>query len=446
MFCKHFKDPKPNKTDRFVRALYFPPDEVQGKAAPQLSWVKVERHEHDENDSEAGIDEFDQFDRTQHFGGKSLERGLAYRNRLQARDIGRSKNENLIIWQLDLTVRYAINEAVLAISRNRCTNERWRGPLLLFRQEDLGEGSSIYHDIDQREIRHAADFFTSTFMIKTLPTEIWIHYLALTVDYPKELGGATPTFNPRVIDQGDLVWNREGSGIANLVGLPLLIRYDPSEDPAKNEVALLLKTDITCKTTAPKTSRARSDGEDEAFQAMPMIDNPGIYEEGAHSSKAGRLGFGATVQPPADDKKGRILIARADGEPLLGRQLEALLAYIDQIVKPMLASATAGLGPGEVVKDREECLKKINKASFSKFYKEYKQLRSERAKTAQEKKEWEGLHSMYDMYWTHWRWSNEIGELYDMQDNQAHERRMGRDMVITPPNFYMLSLPPKDKK
>ena len=135
----------------------------------------------------------------------------------------------------------------------------------------------------------------------------------------------------------------KGSGIFNLVGLPLLmLKADLAPgvrggDPAQlsNEEAKLLMLDIN------------------------LTD---------HAAKSGEVGteatFSSLVKARIDDPVGPVIVVRAGGGHITRQHIETFCEYIKQEVKPKLSAANS-LAKWEAV------LTDINKAKFTRFAIDY---------------------------------------------------------------------------
>lgn len=238
-----------------------------------------------------------------------------------------------------------------------------------------------FHDMDMRDFRHAADAFSWAYRDGSLRwSDLRKERLLVThcrsTDY-----GRNPTnlkkYSERVLDGCDSIFAAGGSGIANLLGIPLSIRHTVlpstyiSESPRDfhSSEAMLLMRDITSTTFGPQ---AKDNYLDQEF--------------------AGENGFGSSPERwNEQNRAGAILIARGDGIPLLNQHVEALCGYIEVVVEPKLSRAIAGLSPGDVVADRDAILKSINKKEFLEFFEALKQLRSVNDD------DWRNMPSPYDI-------------------------------------------------
>jgi hypothetical protein len=179
-------------------------------------------------------------------------------------------------------------------------------------------------------------------------------------------------YKEHILNLSNPVFDGPGSGIANLLGLPMTIRSSShrhiqeavldlssglAEGALDNEIAdkrlrnldvLLLQRDITSTTTGPFGSSA-----DSASRYMIL-------------NHAGQNGFGDS--PVGFDFVGPVYVARADGLPLLALHIKALCSYIKDIVNPRLAQAVSETQPGQIVQARESVLDSINKTDFMAFY------------------------------------------------------------------------------
>ncbi|KAK5385792.1 hypothetical protein LTR20_005292 [Exophiala xenobiotica] len=310
ILCSSFKNPKP-ETDRpgrfFRRGLFFP----GGSAPAQFVWVECWT---DFEDTEPICD---QFDRKPYFGqyGAAARTFFSEPNPVQARDMTRDSFEfGLHFWCLDLSVAEPPNLGLRTMTRGQACAPNFRGPILVVRHTKKGRNKESYVDIDMRDVRNTADHFSWMYREGTgnmahLKDQ---RVLATGCLCPQDQaqGGSRSKFVQQVIDTCDSIFAAGGSGIANLLGIPLSLRLAQEPRPGdsrRNREAMLLMRDIT-STTVGSIPFGKT-----------FINRNFIGEEG----------FGSSPDLWNDTKPGCVLIARADGVPLLKEHVEALCAYIE---------------------------------------------------------------------------------------------------------------------
>ncbi|KAK7905564.1 hypothetical protein LTR67_000287 [Exophiala xenobiotica] len=318
ILCSSFKNPKP-KTDRpgrfFRRGLFFP----GGSAPAQFVWVECWT---DFEDTEPICD---QFDRKPYFGqyGAAARTFFSEPNPVQARDMTRDSFEfGLHFWCLDLSVAEPPNLGLRTMTRGQACAPNFRGPILVVRHTKKGRNKESYVDIDMRDVRNAADHFSwmyreGTGKMAHLKDQ---RVLATGCLCPQDQaqGGSRSKFVQQVIDGCDSIFAAGGSGIANLLGIPLSLRLMQEPRPGdsrRNREAMLLMRDIT-------------------------------------STTVGSIPF--------------------DGVPLLKEHVEALCAYIENKIEPQLSESIVGLRAGATVPQREAILNSITKADFLDFFNKLK--------------------------------------------------------------------------
>ncbi|KIV87655.1 hypothetical protein PV11_03187 [Exophiala sideris] len=218
-----------------------------------------------------------------------------------------------------------------------------------------------------RDVRNAADYFSSTYRMGSQDADLESVRVAVGIVVCPRTFVRSPT-GYFIVNGCDSIFQAEGSGIANLLGLPMTVRpwyaHPTGSEDLRNHEAVLLMRDITSDHVGTLTSTP----------GYGDLDN----FRGMGGSYCGEQGFGSTPQIWTGNKIGDVLVARADGLPLLSLHLEALCLYVSTKVEPRLAQAISGLTGDALVHSREQVLGTITKADFLAFFEE---LRAQRRQT-----------------------------------------------------------------
>lgn len=324
---------------------------------PHFDWPLTEEYLHDEND---------------------VERRTYFYNAVQARYVKREEHENLVIYSKP--TGQSVNTAVRKFTRGGTCSGVFRGPHLILRQGKRADGYEEIRDVDSRDLRNAADFFTVSYRQNedVLHLEHRRFYVGCIAS-PVHVQAGIERFSGTMFNGADPVFFGSASGIANLLGIPLLIRTAdriPADDVGNpqgmlhNQAAALIQLDITSTSTGPQNPR----GEVKIETLEPHVAQVVMAIREARGTRygeyAGSNGFGTTPEEWSGDTGG-VFIARADGRPLMGQHLEALCAYIEQRVCPRIRDALEGHETGTPVAAREAVLDSITKQDFRSFYQNY---------------------------------------------------------------------------
>lgn len=346
ILCPTFNQEKPEITKHHAfhrRGLFFP----GGDQKARFVWVEVW------TEREGTWTVYDQFEHSVYFGGEtSSHYNFSDPNPIQAREIMRDDTEfGLHCWTKDLNVREPPNFGLRSCTRGQACAPNFRGPILVMRKVDFGQGKEKYVDIDMRDARSAADFFSSDYrdgsrkMVHLKDQRV----LVSSCRSPEHMAqnNTTVKYSEHVLDGCDSIFWSGGSGIANLLGFPLSLRLAKTQQTGHhNTEAMLLMRDITSTIFGP----------------------PPFADRYINRDFHGENGFGSSGYPWGEDVVGPVFAARSDGLPLLKEHLEALCKYIESRVEPKLVAAISGLSPGDVVPDREAILNAITKADFLDFF------------------------------------------------------------------------------
>ncbi|KIW75681.1 hypothetical protein Z517_10423 [Fonsecaea pedrosoi CBS 271.37] len=383
IICPSFQEPKPQVTEAngridgifydflpevglvdFRRALVFPGD----KQPPKFVWVKTWI-------VHGGSETFDSKPFFDHAG----ETDCIYlaHNSIQARDACRDEKDLLRFFFKDDTSKEPPNLAVQAFTRSGACSKYLKGPIILMCGTVGARGHDHFRDVDMRDSRSAADFFSSAYRSGYGDSCLLEkRFVTTAIACPEDITSyqLEGKYHQQVFDGCDSVFQAEGSGIANLLGIPILIRSHIPPKPKRNQYgawipqdeeneptdvgpdsvdALFLLRDITSTTT----------GRQETTASMHRFrTNDRDY--------AGTNGFGSS--PKASRRSGSFSLVRADGLPLLSLHVEALVGYIRDEVEPRLSHALAGTASGGVVASREAVLNSITQADFSRYFDAFK--------------------------------------------------------------------------
>ena len=361
---------------------------------------------------------FDRFDHGLYFGDAGPDTTSTFHNLVQARDLGRNEDESLVIWGMDNSMKEPDNEGIVRFTRAGIAEVVWRGPQLVMRELKGPYTCVQYLDVEPRDARMAADFFSCAFRGRKLQ-HVGTKLLAATIENAIGSGGRE-RFGERAINADDIVYSKKGCSIANLLGLPLQMRADPYSKQAQpiitgsrfNEDAELLKRDINGKTTG---SQVTAEEMEEMMRLFKMLGSE-AEKMMPNSTKISEQGFGKSPTDWEAAQVGSVLAARSDGLLLLGRHLEVLCAYIREKVEPMLKACIDGVAPGLMPKKRDEILNTITRKSFEQFFQEYK------ARKVLVDQQWADLPSMYAMKKASTQWKGLIEELYEEQKSKGFKQ------------------------
>lgn len=233
-----------------------------------------------------------------------------------------------------------------------------------------------------RDARHAADHFSTASRLYQDPQLKQEYLFATVIACQGQVQNGYGKYHDRVIDSNDGIFTADGSGIANLLGIPLLVRRDPrgadSDYPdlsvLDNKEAMLLKRDIEAATVGAPGSRAYQEmiaQFDRMFGRQFPLGRPRSDNQGANG-----FGTSSTAWNGQGGPLGPVVVVRADGKPLPCQHMEAICAYIRDEVEPRLQHAIEGLKSGQLVDQREADLNTITREDFGRFYNSYKDARS----------------------------------------------------------------------
>ncbi|KAJ9612093.1 hypothetical protein H2200_003688, partial [Cladophialophora chaetospira] len=262
--------------------------------------------------------------------------------------------------------REAPNLAASAFSRSGVCTSLLRGPLIVM----VGGYSNDYkRDIDMRDARSAADYFSSAYRYSYPDPHLESQlFLGVRVATCEELIRLDVTGNDtyQVFSGWDAIFRAEASQISNLLGIPILVR--PNAVP---------------NTTSIVSSGVWSDGMTHDYDSDDEDENDEVQSDDSAAmllmrnltcSEAGSQGFGSV--PRGCKRACTVWAVRADGLPLPHQHIEALVGYIRERIEPRLNAALAGIANGKVVPDRESVLNSITKAEFQEYFEPLKARKS----------------------------------------------------------------------
>ena len=398
MLCSSINDTKPGPEYR--RVLLFP---EQGEQ-PRCEWMKV-------TEVPSETEDFEDWDRDQFFGNTIVERCPILSNHMQARNTFEDDHDGIYLWFDGQGINKPHNQAVRAVTRSLTCSHNWRGPILATRKAGRDPSVEWYIDIDSRDFRSVADFVTAAWRQNGHHNS---EKRALACMMPcSSMMSNGVLMREIAIDQVNSIYTREGSAVANLLGIPLLIegrskgfevttgfevQFDGMTDESRNPAAEMLRRDINSTTVGCQ----RSLDEDEARQATLYRFGEQVLEiSGCTKATSGANGFGSSPAWCTAAPVGPIVIARADGKPLARAHVRVICDYIKEKVEPLLQNATRGLADGALVADRERVLNSVTKADFLEFWVIHK------AAHAAENSHWP---SPYDLQGTALETANRITE------------------------------------
>lgn len=255
IFCAVFiNDKRPEK--KYRRALFFP----GGESPPRFQWVElyIRRDQHGED-----------FFASAEFGNEDKDIGSTNFNHIQGRSLARVPGEALhwhkIVKPLAVPDTDPANVGLRTFTRSGACWEEFRGPVFVLRAMTNEKGRMRYLDMTMRDVRAAADLLSQTgrdgYDQKHLRD---VKVLGTIVRAAEELPGGAKEWDEVVLNGRDKVWASEGSGIANLLGLPLLCRstaFIPYQEPDPalcNEVISLLYRDVVSSCVLAFIERPKS--------------------------------------------------------------------------------------------------------------------------------------------------------------------------------------------
>lgn len=374
--CEPFREPRPHSNQAnqiHTRGLLF----AGGDETPKFVWVKIDRQHRS-----GGSEIVEMPDLAVYFKG-GVDRVEVDHNIIQARSMVGCKNEQLVFHCGNMCLFDAPpNLGIRAFTRGAACGTLFRGPWLVMRryvidsessssisddedslsevQEGQAEASeesvkctyeAAWRDMSMRDVRSAADYFT--FGERKGDGTVVTGTIVLSPGHQQPAQNG-PKFVERNLQIGhyDIIGTRDqASGIANLLGMPVLVRWrnGPSKrnvDYYNPDVARLM-IDILSTTTGPHP------------------------DDGWENKHIGENGFGSIHESWTHNGVGSKEIVRADGMPMYHTHLQALIAYIHDEVEPRLKKALNGLSPGSFVTEREAVLSTITPTDFFNFWEKF---------------------------------------------------------------------------
>jgi hypothetical protein len=360
---------------------------------------------------------YEHFDYKPLFGVErvGIENSSMMRNLIQGRDISRDGEENLQISCLEDAMQAPRNNVLARFTRSGIMGTNWKGPILAMRYLAIPNHLEHYKHIDMRDVRNVADFFSSNYRgysdKSITSTACGIFCPADATYYEKQKYGELN------ISADHSSYGKQGSGIANLLGIPLHVevmqgRAAPNDDltSRQNLEAAELYRDVN-STIKGRTGNVQREEAERAAMIARFGPQAAMFG-GTRNVDVGSMGFGTAHSRWLDDNLGSVVVARADGKPLMREHLEALCAYCKEMVGPRLLGSAAGIAVGDPVLGREAVLKAITKQDFLEFFEDFK------LRKAQETKEirWMVVSSPYD-------WTEQLLEA----DKEARRQRAAAD-------------------
>lgn len=271
-----------------------------------------------------------------------------------------------------------------------------KGPVFVMRALEDDQRCLTHRDMDMRDVRNAADYLSQTYRDGYDQDHLrGVHALGTKIACEGAIQQGQPKLAELVLNGCDRVWNSEGSIIANLLGLPLLVRsaHNPYEvDPRPgfdNIQAALLLRDLNSKSILPHIGPRPSGIQVQRISPHERDPNTLVKLD---RKTAGVTGFGSSLQKVSSGSTGSVYVVRADGKPLPMQHTEALCSYIKDKVEPQLVAAIEGLAANDAVPQRDDILNSITKASFLEYYDALKET-----KIAQGQLSWRDLPNPYDI-------------------------------------------------
>ena len=209
MLCSSINEPSPGPEYR--RVILFPAEGQQ----PRLEWMKVW-------EVDFGEAKYEEWARKAYFGDDPVEMYSVCRNNIQARNTFDDDQNGIMIWISGNACMKSHNEAVRAVTRAGVCAYCWKGPVLAMRKIGQEGGIEGYVDFTVRDLRSIADFFTSSWR-KNQYDNANKRLLACMRSSDSMVDRGIPEYRELAIDQANSIFSKTGGGIANLLGIPLLI-------------------------------------------------------------------------------------------------------------------------------------------------------------------------------------------------------------------------------
>jgi hypothetical protein len=207
----------------------------------------------------------ERLDTAELFGPGAIRCDYTDQNIVQDRNLTPTRSEHLVVhYKADDFEQHPPNLAVKDFTRAGFCSANLRGPIFVLKglnrprtwgldwfdemtPKDLRGG---FRDMTMRDVRTAADYFTSVSRDGVRTTEPGdVNLLASGVFCASDMDDPRDKWQDIPIRGGDFIFGAAGSGIANLLGIPIAIRHIEGFEgiDANRDVSLLL-TDISCTT------------------------------------------------------------------------------------------------------------------------------------------------------------------------------------------------------
>lgn len=212
------------------------------------------------------------------------------------------------------------------------THHEWRGPVLVFANDDIEESRPGIKDITSTDFRHAIDYFCS-YSPSILPAELPSSALKIQGVRINCVGDREmirrPAFEVVAISPTDRIfYEHDTSDIADRIGMPIFTRQIPPEPMWAN------------------------DGHNFRFSLGPFSNPDATFlhlccdAKAEYDARAGILGWGWAGHK-WQNSVGSVIVVRQDKEPLHPKHIEALAQFCRNEVASRFESAMEE-GEGEV--------------------------------------------------------------------------------------------------
>ncbi|KPI43681.1 uncharacterized protein AB675_6138 [Cyphellophora attinorum] len=359
---------RPSKDHR--RALFF----SGGSSPPRFQWVRV----YSCVDSRGPNEDFFSL---MEFGTNEKDSCSQDYNEVQGRSQARVKGEALHWFKkMNPKAEDTYNVGLRNFTRSGAYWQDFRGPIFVLRAATNDQRQVRHLDMTMRDARGAADWLGQTYRDGYDQKHLRnVTVLGTIVAATGSVQTGAKKWQDVVLNGCDGIWNNSGSGIANLLGIPILGRVDAlcfsDEANAKmrNDTAALLFRDVVSDCVLPQAQSPPPF----AVYKRPDIDREGIVVDGPtiRQLTVGATGFGSSLLKYSTNTTGDAYLVRADGKPFPSQHAEALCGFIKDKVEPKLQAAISDAKEGMAVAERESILKYICRANFEEYYGELREAK-----------------------------------------------------------------------
>jgi hypothetical protein len=222
----------------------------------------------------------------------------------------------------------------------------WRGPIIVYAQNEPGLDPSTCKDFDMVDFRHATDYFLSYGYI---PPKAQASVESVKGVRINCLGDVKMLkrlqFEEIELPTTDAIFAKhDTSDIASRIGIPILTQRCPPDPKWANSKDTMFESMSPC------------DNQDATF--LHQCCDP----EAEFDISTGSLGWGWSPLP-WQNEVGSAIVVRKDKKPLLPLHMEALAGYCRKEIRPLLAHSIGDYDPEEPIM-KDDVLKIICRPMF----------------------------------------------------------------------------------